>query len=261
MDIEKLEAIIEAVLFTMGNSVPVNEIAATIDQDVNTTRKILHTLMDKYRKDTRGIQIIELEDCFQMCTKSDYYEYLIKLVNQPKRHVLTEVMLETLSIIAYKQPVTRAEIEGIRGVKCDHAVNKLMEYNLVCEVGRKDAPGRPILFGTTEDFLRCFGVSAIDDLPVVDAVQLEDLKKEALEEAQMTLDEMEELKSEQRRNEATNEEEQELEEDTKEQSLENGEENVKVEEPLQENVVELQGEESSEETVGEQEEQSVDEDL
>lgn len=240
MELEKLEAVIEAILFTMGNSVPVNEIAATIEQDVSTTRKILHTMMDKYQKETRGIQIIELEDCFQMCTKADYYEHLIKLVNQPKKHILTEVMMETLSIIAYKQPVTRAEIEGIRGVKCDHAVNKLLEYNLICEVGRKDAPGRPILFGTTEDFLRCFGVPSVDELPEVDPVQLEDLKKEALEEAQMTLDEMEELRTERKqyleKPEGTNEAEaiekiEEIEE-MKENELEITEEEDKEEETV-----------------------------
>ena len=96
--------------------------------------------------------------------------------------MLTDVMLETLSIIAYKQPVTRMEIEKIRGVKCDHAVNKLMEYGLVQELGRLDAPGKPILFGTTEEFLRTFGVESSEELPVIDPVQMEDFKAEAEEE-------------------------------------------------------------------------------
>ena len=91
-----------------------------------------------------------------MCTKKEYYECLIRLALHPKKPALTDVMLETLSIIAYKQPVTKAEIEKIRGVKCDHAINKLVEYELVKELGRLDAPGRPILLGTTEEFLRCF---------------------------------------------------------------------------------------------------------
>ena len=97
-------------------------------------------------------------------------------------------MLETLSIIAYKQPVTKAEIEKIRGVKCDHAINKLMDYDLVRELGRLDAPGRPILLGTTEEFLRCFGVQGLEDLPEMDPVQLEDFKAEAEEEIQLNLD-------------------------------------------------------------------------
>ena len=102
--------------------------------------------------------------------------------------VLTDVMLETLSIIAYKQPVTKVEIEKIRGVKCDHAVNKLVEYNLVKELGRLDAPGKPILFGTTEEFLRAFGVQGLEDLPIPDPVKIEDFKAEAEEEIQLKLD-------------------------------------------------------------------------
>ena len=97
-------------------------------------------------------------------------------------------MLETLSIIAYKQPVTKVEIEKIRGVKSDHAVNKLVEYNLVCELGRLDAPGRPLLFGTTEEFLRSFGVHSVDELPVLSPVQLEEFKQEAEAEMQVQLD-------------------------------------------------------------------------
>lgn len=97
-------------------------------------------------------------------------------------------MLETLSIIAYKQPVTKAELEKIRGVKCDHAVNKLVEYNLVRELGRLDAPGKPILFGTTEEFLRSFGVQDLDELPMPDPVKVEDFKAEAEEEVQLKLD-------------------------------------------------------------------------
>ena len=121
-----------------------------------------------------------------MCTKPKMYEYLIKIAKQPKKRVLTDVLLETLSIIAYKQPVTRTEIEKIRGVSCDHAVNKLVEYNLVKELGRLDAPGRPLLFGTTEEFLRSFGVSSIDDLPVLSSVQIEEFKQEA--EAEMEIE-------------------------------------------------------------------------
>ena len=116
------------------------------------------------------------------------YEYLIKIAKQPKRHVLTDVLLETLSIIAYKQPITRLEVEKIRGVSCAHAINKLVEYNLVCELGRLDAPGRPLLFGTTEEFLRNFGVQSIEDLPVLNQDQLEEFKQQAEEEMHLKLD-------------------------------------------------------------------------
>ena len=105
------------------------------------------------------------------------YEYLIRVAKQPKKYTLTDVLLETLSIIAYKQPVTKLEVEKIRGVKSDHAVNKLVEYNLVCEKGRLDAPGKPILFGTTEEFLRRFDIRSVDDLPSLNPEQVESFKE------------------------------------------------------------------------------------
>ena len=165
-----------------------SRIAAAVGQDKDTTRRLLHHMMDRYQEEDRGIQIIELEQSYQMCTKKEYYENLIQIALHPQKPVLTDVMLETLSIIAYKQPVTKAELEKIRGVTCDHAIIKLMEYELVRELGRLDAPGRPILLGTTEEFLRSFGVQALDELPVMDPVQLEDFKAEAEEEIQLKLD-------------------------------------------------------------------------
>ena len=188
MEIQRIEAAIEAILFTMGDSVEVEKIAQAIGHDVATTKKIIHNMMDRYDEENRGVKICELEDSYQMCTKQDLYEYLIKVASQPKKHVLTDVMLETLSIVAYKQPVTRSEIEKIRGVKCDHAVNKQMEYNLITDIGRLDAPGRPLLFGTTEEFLRQFGVTSLEDLPMLNTEKQEEFKMEAEEEIQMKLD-------------------------------------------------------------------------
>ncbi len=188
MDRRKAEAAIEAILFAMGDSVELEKIAAAIEQDRETTRKIIYHMMERYREEDRGIQIIELEGSYQLSTKSELYEYLIRIAKQPKKIVLTDVVLETLSIIAYKQPITKLEIEKIRGVKCDHAVNKLVEYNLVKELGRLDAPGRPLLFGTTEDFLRHFGVHSLEDLPSLNTVQIEDFKAEAEKEIQEKLD-------------------------------------------------------------------------
>ena len=187
MEIKKLEATIEAILFTMGNSVELSRLAAAIEHDEETTRQLIHNMMDRYAQEGRGVRIIELEDSFQMCTAPEFYDTIIKVATQPKKQVLTDVLLETLSIVAYKQPVTRLEIEKIRGVKSDHAVNRLVEYNLICEVGRLDAPGRPLLFGTTEEFLRSFGVQSLDDLPVVAPEQVADFKAEAEEEAQLRL--------------------------------------------------------------------------
>ena len=188
MEIKKLMAMIEAILFTMGEAVEVDRIAAALDHDVDTIRRVIHNMMDLYQEEERGIQIIELNNSFQLCTKANMYEAIVKIAHVPKKHVLTDVLLETLSIIAYKQPITRQQIEQIRGVKCDHAVNKLVEYNLACEVGRLDAPGRPILFGTTEEFLRSFGIASLEDLPIVNAEKVADFKIEAEEEIQLQLD-------------------------------------------------------------------------
>lgn len=188
MEINKIEAAIEAVLFTFGSSVEVEKIALAIDMDVETTRKIIHNMMDKYDNEDRGIKIIELENSFQMCTKPEFYDNLIKVASQPRRYVLTDALLESLSIVAYKQPVTRLEIEKIRGVSSDHAISKLVEYGLIEEVGRLDAPGRPMLFGTTEEFLRAFGVQSIEELPVISTELMEDFKEQAQQEAQLTLD-------------------------------------------------------------------------
>ena len=184
MSIEQMEGVIEAVLFTMGDSVEVGKLADAIEQDVETTTKIVHNLMDKYESDNRGIRIIELENSFQLCTKQEYYDALIKVCSQPRKYTLTDAALETLSIIAYKQPVTRLEIEQIRGVKSDYAVNKLLEYGLIAELGRLDAPGRPILFGTTEDFLRCFGLTSVEELPTISPEQIAEFKLEAENETE-----------------------------------------------------------------------------
>lgn len=184
---KKLQAAIEAILFAMGGSVELKKLAQAIGHDEETTKKIIRQMMDRYEKEDRGIRIIELEASFQMCTKKEMYEYLIRVAKQPKKQVLTDVLLETLSIIAYKQPVTKLEIEKIRGVKSDHAVSKLVEYDLVEEVGRMDAPGKPLLFGTTEEFLRRFSVHSLDELPAPNPEQVAHFKEEAEDEVQLKL--------------------------------------------------------------------------
>lgn len=184
----KTEAAIEAILFSMGNAVPVKELAKALEIDEATIEKIVNNMIDKYNSADRGIKLIKLEDSYQLCTKNEYYDVLSKIVNMPRKHNLTDALMETLAIVAYKQPVTRQEIEAIRGVSCVHAINKLVEYNLVTEVGRLDAIGRPILFGTTEDFLRSFGVTSMDELPIITPDKIEDFRQEAMEEAQLKIE-------------------------------------------------------------------------
>ncbi len=190
-DLEEQERVVEAVLFTMGQSVEVGRLAAAMGQDEDCARKAALRLKKRYDEERKGLQILELENTFQMCTRAEYYPHLIRVAAAPKRQVLTDVVLETLSIIAYQQPITKLEIEKIRGVKSDHAVNKLVEYNLVCEVGRLDAPGRPMLFATTEEFLRRFGIGTTEDLPGLLPEQEEEIKSEVAAELQMDVNELE----------------------------------------------------------------------
>ncbi len=184
MSKKKMQAVIEAVLFTMGESVELDKLALAVDSDKETVRQVIADMMKQYENQDRGIKVIELENAFQLCTKKEYYENLIKVAKAPKKQVLSDTLLETLAIIAYKQPITKMEIEKIRGVSSEHAVNRLVEYGLCKELGRLDAPGRPMLFGTTEEFLRVFGVQSIDELPVIS----EDLVEQFKDEAEMELE-------------------------------------------------------------------------
>jgi segregation and condensation protein B len=182
MNEKKMMAVIEAILFAMGDSVEVSRISSVLEITGKQVLDVIAKMNDKYKKDDRGIYIVELENAVQLCTKPSLYDYLIRIAKTPKKLSLSDTLLETLSIIAYKQPVTRMEIEKIRGVSCEHAINRLVEFKLVQELGRMDAPGRPLLFGTTEEFLRTFGVKSLGELPIADAEQIEDFKKQAEEE-------------------------------------------------------------------------------
>ena len=177
MSVPKLESAIEAILFAAGDMVSLSKLAESIEQDVKTTKGIIDRLIGKYGR-TRGVNIIEVGDCYQMCTNPDYFSYVGKLVKIEPKKVLTQTLLETLAIVAYKQPVTKSQIEQIRGVNADHAVNKLVEYGLVIEKGRQDSPGRPILFGTSDEFLKYFGLSSLSRLPVLES-DYERLRSEA----------------------------------------------------------------------------------
>ena len=186
---EHPEAAISAILFAMGDSVELAKLSEATGYTVDEVREIIAKMKSKYERNKDfGLTIVELDDSVQMCSKTDMYEYLIKVAKIPRNMHLSDTALETLSIIAYKQPVTRAEVEKIRGVSCDHPINKLLEYGLITELGRLNAPGRPLLFGTTEQFLRSFGVKSIDDLPDIAPDRLEEFKKEAAEEIQLKLD-------------------------------------------------------------------------
>lgn len=170
MEIREIQAIIEAVLFAAGDAVEIERLADIVDVDKRSLREILKKMIDDYNYERRGIHIIKMEDSYQMCTRGEYLEYVSMLAEPPRKQNLSNAALEVLAIVAYKQPVTRSSIEHIRGVNCDYIVNRLIERNFIEEQGRLDAPGRPILFGTTQHFLRSFGVSSLAELPEFDSL-------------------------------------------------------------------------------------------
>ncbi len=188
MEEKRAIAIIEAILFAVGESVETKVLADALEIEEVEVAELLEKMKKSYACEDRGIMLVELENAVQLCTKNDTYDYLVKVAATPRRNVMTDALLETLSIVAYKQPVTRLDVEKVRGVNSDHVVSRLVELGLVCEVGRLDAPGRPMLFGTTEQFLRCFGVKSLEDLPEFSNDLVEDFRAQAEAEAQLKLD-------------------------------------------------------------------------
>lgn len=176
------ENMVEALLFSLGRSVSVEEIAVCLNMGKDGATLAAERLRERYEERQEGLIIKKLEDRYQMMSHPKTYEGLIRVVKSPRKPALSDAALETLSIIAYCQPITKVEIERIRGVKSDHAVNRLVEFGLIEEVGRLDAPGRPMLFATTEEFLNRFGVDSLKDLPKLPEGAEKLLKEEVAEE-------------------------------------------------------------------------------
>ena len=199
LSLQEEEDLLEALLFSLGRTVSLEEMAICLHMGVDGAELAAERLRKKYEERQGGLLIRKLEGKYQMVSHPKTYDALIRVVKQSRKPVLSDVHLETLSIIAYCQPVTKAEVERIRGVKSDHAVNRLVEFGLIEEVGRLDAPGRPVLFGTTEEFLTRFGVDSLASLglepeKVEEAKEerLEDQKEEPDEEPEEVADEAEE---------------------------------------------------------------------
>ena len=176
----------EAILFAMGNSVPAEVLRMSLGLSEEEMEETAAALKGKYERADSGIELIKLEDAWQLRTKRAYFDVLRKTAESPVRPSMTGTLLEVLSIVAYKQPVTRQEIADIRGISSDYAVNRLVEFGLIEECGRQDAPGRAILFGTTEDFLRQFGLSSVRELPAVSIPEDGEEETQAQESAEET---------------------------------------------------------------------------
>ncbi len=165
LEIQKIEAIVEAMLFASGDPVTLETLSEVTEVDRKTLSLLISRMMDRYMEENRGIQIREIDGSYQLCSKPDYFDYVKRLFEPRQKQGLSQAALEVLAIAAYNQPVTRAEIEKIRGVSSDSAINSLVERNLLVEAGRMDAPGRPILYETSQEFLRAFGYKSLVDLP------------------------------------------------------------------------------------------------
>lgn len=181
-----LTGALEAILFAMGEPVARSVLAKALETDEDTVEKAAAELSEIYNREERGIHLISLDESYQLGTKPCYYSNLITIASMPEKPVLSETVLETLAIIAYRQPVTKAEISKIRGVSSDHAVSKLVEYGLIKEAGRLNAPGRPMLFVTTKEFLRRFGMESLGQLPETKPYK----KKENTQDSEMEAEEI-----------------------------------------------------------------------
>lgn len=165
MEKNKIRAASEAILFSCGDSVGVNEISEALRMPEDSVLEVLLELQTEFDNNKRGFKILRLENRFQICSREDYYEYIRAVTEPRKQQGLSSAALETLSIIAYNQPVTRSKIEFIRGVDCTGSITRLSERGLIDEAGRLDTSGKPILYKTTDEFLRCFGLESLNELP------------------------------------------------------------------------------------------------
>ena len=168
LDIKERVGIVEAILFVTGNAVETREIARVLDITDAELEETLDALESGYDFDRRGLRLLRFGAHVQLATRPDYAPYVEKLLQPVQKQSLSQAVMETLAVIAYRQPVTKAEIEQIRGVKCDYSVQSLVSKGLIEEVGRKETLGRPILYGTTDAFLRHFCISSVADLPEID---------------------------------------------------------------------------------------------
>ncbi|MTI48166.1 SMC-Scp complex subunit ScpB [Sporosalibacterium faouarense] len=172
MDKREIKSIIEGLLFIWGEPLLASDITEVLDIKENEVHLILKEMMNDFNYNRRGLQIKQTNNSYQLTTRAEHFDWISKLCTPRNDKKLSNAALETLSIIAYKQPITRMEVEALRGVKCDRSINTLVQKELVKEVGRLDKTGRPILYGTTDDFLQYFGLTSLEQLP-----QLEDFTK------------------------------------------------------------------------------------
>lgn len=182
MEQEKKEAIIEAVLYAAGRPVEIKELMVLLEINFEEVMEIVEKMKLDMQKANRGLEIIKVDDAYQLCTKKDYYEYIYPIFDKRSKPNLSQAALETLAIIAYNPKITRAQIEAIRGVNSDGTLYKLLEYNLVEEAGKMDAPGRPTIYKTTKNFLKMVGISSLEELPELPRYKVDENEQIVMED-------------------------------------------------------------------------------
>ena len=174
MNQEKIKGIIEAMLFSAGRPVKIEELILNLEINKEEIEKIIKEMQKDYEKEERGIELIKIENSYQLCTKKEYYENIYPIIDNRSKPKLSNAALETLSIIAYNPRVTRPEIEAIRGVSADASMYKLLEYNIIEEAGKSDLPGKPMTYKTTQEFIKMFGYTSLKDLPELPRYKLDE---------------------------------------------------------------------------------------
>lgn len=213
---KKTKGIIEAILFSAGRPVKIQELILNLEIDKEEIEKIINQMQEEYKSEERGIQIIKVEDSYQLCTKQEYYENIYPIIDNRSKPKLSNAALETLAIIAYNPRVTRPEIEAIRGVSADASIYKLLEYNLIEEAGKADLPGKPMSYKTTQDFLKMFGYTSLKDLPELPRYKLDSNQQIVIDE----LVEEQEENREQNQEEKQNNDKEKTQEENKEENQE-----------------------------------------
>lgn len=200
MELEKIQSIIESILFAAGRMVSIEEIELALEISRVDLEKILDKMQEEYKVEKRGIELIKLNNGYQLCSKKENYEYIYQIIDKRNKPKLSNAALETLSIIAYNPKISRAEIEAIRGVSVDATIYKLLEYGLIEEAGKLDLPGRPMSYKTSDDFLRLFGYSSLDELPELPRYKMDENHQIVIEELEENNEDVQEDDDEQKEN-------------------------------------------------------------
>jgi len=182
MEKENIKGIIEAMLFAAGRAVTINELVINLELSQDEIKKIVTEMQEEYENESRGIEIIKVDESYQLCTKKELYNYIYPIIDKRAKPNLSNAALETLSIIAYNPRIIRAQIEAIRGVSADACIYKLLEYGLIEEAGKLDAPGKPMTYKTSDEFLKMFGYTSLNDLPELPKYKLDENRQIVIDE-------------------------------------------------------------------------------